>query len=81
MDVTQAFEKSQLLENVIKTAYVEHEKKVLVEGDGMNLVKISGKLEDATGLCFVDEIYLAGEMTAKEMADIKVLLSQGVYIN
>ena len=81
MDVTQAFEKSQLIENVIKTAYVEHEKKVLVEGDGMNLVKVSGKLEDATGLCFVDEIYLAGEMTVKEKADIKVLLSQGVYIN
>ena len=80
-DVTQAFEKSQLLENVIKTAYVEHEKKVLVEGDGMNLVKVSGKLEDVPGLCFVDEIYLTGEMTAKEKADIKVLLSQGVYIN
>ena len=47
----------------------------------MNLVKVSGKLGDATGLCFVDEIYLTGEMTAKEKADIKVLLSQGVYIN
>lgn len=67
--------------NGVLSAFIQKTEKVVSDGVYSNTVKVEGVLGNYAGFLSVDEVEIKSKATLEEIADIKSILRNGVYIN